>query len=102
MVRATDLDAQPSIPRQTIINRLDVGLDLAGDRVGRIAVAAQKKHERLMEARLNDAAEWLAVHIDPCLTPGIIVAKLRSRRAAKGVAKYSHSRHVEPSRELAG
>src|SRR5258708_36584772 len=102
MVRATDLDAQPSIPRQTIINRLDVGLDLAGDRVGRIAVAAQKKHERLMEARLNDAAEWLAVHINPCLATGIVVAKLCGCRPTKGVAKYSHPRQVEPSRELAG
>jgi len=44
--------------------------------VGRIAVAAQEEHERLTEARLNDTAEWLTVHIDPCFTPGIIVAKI--------------------------
>src|SRR6266851_8755354 len=54
-----------------------------------------------MEACLNDAAEWLTIHIDPCFAPGIVVAKLRGGRPAKGVTKYSHSRQIEASRELA-
>src|SRR5712692_8360144 len=88
--------------RQTIVNRLDVGQDLTADRVRRIAVVAHQEHERLMKACLNDAAEGLTVHIDPCLASGIVVAKLRGCRPTKGVTKYSHARHVEPSRELAG
>src|SRR6267143_412780 len=71
-------------------------------RVGRkIAVAAQEKHERLVDASLNDAAVQRAIHIDGCLAPGILRAELCSCRAAKRVAKYSHARHVEPCRELA-
>src|SRR5262249_6379225 len=103
MVRATDCDAEPSIRRQTIINRLDVGLDLTDFRVGRkIAVVAQEKHERLVDACLNDAAVQRTVHVDACLAPGILSAEVRSCRSAKRVAKYSHARHVEPTRELAG
>ena len=55
-----------------------------------------------MKASLNDAAEWLTVHIDPCLAPGIVVAELCGCRPTKGVTKYSDASHVEPSRELAG
>src|SRR5436305_1888583 len=85
-----------------IINRLDVGRDLTADRVGQIAVVAQEEHEWLMEACMNDAAEWLTVHIDACFAPGIVVAKLCGCRPAKGVTKYSHARQIKPSRKLAG
>src|SRR5207244_174492 len=73
MVRAADRDAEPCVRRQTIINRLDVGEDLPADRVGRSAVITQEDHERSLNAFLNDAAERLTVHIDPGLTPGIVV-----------------------------
>ena len=102
MVRATDRDAQPSIRRQAIINRLDIGSDLAVARVGRIAVVAQEKHERTRDARPNDATQWSAVDIDTCLAPGIVMAELCGRRPTEGVAEYSHARHVEPSRKRAG
>src|SRR5258708_19667066 len=67
-----------------------------------MTVVAQEKHERLMKACLNNAAEWLTVHIDPCLASGIVVTKLCGGRPTKGVTEYSHSRQVEPSRELTG
>src|SRR6202165_743804 len=103
MVWATDLNAYPSVRRQTIINRLDVGLDLTDLRVGRkIALATQEEHERLVDACLNDAAVQRTVHIDACLAPGILGAELCGLRPAKGMTEYSHPRHVEPSRELAG
>src|SRR6202165_4028776 len=99
MVWATDLNAYPSVRRQTIINRLDVGLDLTDLRVGRkIALAAQEEHERLADARLNDAAVQRTIHIDACLAPGIQGAELCGLLSAKGMNKYSHPRHGEPSR----
>src|ERR1700730_3336571 len=55
-----------------------------------------------MKARLNDAAERLTVHINPCLAPGICMAELCGCCPTKGVTKYSHARHVEPSRESSG
>src|SRR5437867_4284376 len=77
MVRATDHDAWPSVSRQTIVNRSNVGPDLAAIRVGRyIAVVAQEEHERLVDPCLNDAAHWSTVNIDAGLTPGIVVAEL--------------------------
>src|SRR5712692_3979284 len=102
MVRATDGDAQPSIRRQTIVNRLDAGQDLTADRIGRMAVVAQEEHERSMDAFLNDAAERATVHIDPGLAPGIVVAELCGCRPTKGVAKRSHARQIEPARKPAG
>src|SRR3989442_3471904 len=54
-----------------------------------------------MKARPDDAAEWLTVHIDPCLASGILVAELRGCGPTKGVAKYSHPGQVEPSSKLA-
>src|SRR5467141_637755 len=65
-------------------------------------MATQEKHERLVDACLNDAAVQRTVHIDACLAPGILGAELCSSRATKRVAEYSHVRHVEPTRELAG
>src|SRR5260370_1837211 len=100
MVRATNRDSQPSIRRQTIINRLDVCFDLTSDRVGRITVVAQEEHEGLMEACLNDAAEWLTVHIDPCFAPGIVVAKLCGGPPPKGGATTSPCPLSWPSRIL--
>src|SRR5207249_10457681 len=55
VVRAADRDAQPAVRRQTIINRLDVGLDRTALRVGRAAVLAQEKHEWPRDAVSNDA-----------------------------------------------
>src|SRR5207245_2525 len=75
---------------------------LAVARVGRIALVAQEKHERTRDARPNDATQWSAVHIDPRLAPGIVMAELCGRRPTEGVAEYSHARHVEPSRKRAG
>src|SRR5690348_7132671 len=73
MIRAANHDAQPSIRRQSIVNRLDVGHDLTDLRIGRkIALAAQQEHERLVDARLNDAAVQGTIHIDACLAPGIL------------------------------
>src|SRR5713226_2004762 len=102
MVRPPDRDAQPSLRRQTIINRLDVGPNLTATRVGRLAVVAQEEHERLMKAVLYDAAEWLTVHIDPCLAPGIVMAKLCGCRPTKRVTKHSDAHQVEAPLEPAG
>src|SRR6266566_3358729 len=101
MVCATNLDQQSSVRRQTIINRLDVGLDLAALRVGR-ALVAEEKHKGLVQTCLNDAAKWATVHIDARLAPGILRAELCGLRPTKGVTEYSHPRHVESPRELAG
>src|SRR5207237_7744866 len=79
MVRATDRDAHPSIRRQAIIYRLDIGSDLAVARVGRIAVVAQEKHERTRDARPNDATQCSTVDIDTCLAAGIVMAELSGR-----------------------
>ena len=70
-------------------------------RVGLPTVVAQQEHEWPMDACLNDAAVRSAVHIDPCLAPGILVAKLRCCRSSKGMTKDSHSGNVQPSCELA-
>src|SRR5438105_3428385 len=101
MVRAADRDTQPSLPRQTVVNRLDVPPDPARLRIGPMDLVAQYEHERLMQALPNHAAEWLPVHIDACLAPQIVVAKLQRCCPAKGVAKHSHARHVETAREPA-
>jgi hypothetical protein len=101
MVRAADLDQQSSVPRQTIINRLDVGLDLTALQVGRVLVA-QEEHEGLVQTRLNDAAKWTAIHIDARLAPRMLRAELCGLRPAKGVTEYPRARHVEPPRKLAG
>src|SRR6267154_3096714 len=76
MICAADRDLQPPVRWQVIINRLNVGLDLTGLRVGFAAVVAEDEHEGLMETFLNHAAERLAVQIDSGLTPGIVVAEL--------------------------
>src|SRR6266498_1376567 len=101
MVCAGDHDAQPSIRRQSIVNRLDVGHDLTADGIGRIAVVAQEEHERLMKALPHDAAEWLTVHVDARLAAGIVVAELKGGGPAERVAEDAHPRQVEPSREPA-
>src|SRR6266699_3302740 len=95
MVCATDLDQQSSVRRKPIINRLDVGLHLTSLRVGRVVVG-EEKHEGLVETCLNDAAKWTTVHVNARLAPGILRAELCGLRPAKGVAEYSHPRHVEP------
>ena len=52
-----------SVRRQTIVNRLDVGHDLAGFGIGLTVVVAHQEHEGLMKAGLNDAAERLSTSI---------------------------------------
>src|SRR4029077_1238567 len=101
MVRPADHDPQPSVRGQTIVNRLHVGQDVMALRVGLPTVVAQQEQERPIDASLNDAAVRSAVHIYPCLAPGILVAKLCCCRSSKGVAKDSNAGHVQPSSELA-
>src|SRR5947208_1005552 len=100
MIRAADGDEQPLIRRQTIVNGSDVAHDLPPLRLRFAMVIAQKKHEWPIDSCLNDAAEWSAVDIDACLASRIVVAELRSLRAAEGVAKDSHPRHVEAAGEF--
>jgi hypothetical protein len=69
--------------------------------LGRVMVA-EKEHEWLFDASLNDATERTTVHIDSRLASGILRAELRGLRPTKGMPEYSHPRHVEPPRELAG
>src|SRR5438445_13172994 len=102
MVRPADHDPQLSVRRQTIVNRSHVGQDVTALRVRLPTMVAQQEQEWPMDACLNDAAVRSAVHIDPCLAPGILMAKLCCGRSSKGVTKDSHSGHVQPSRELAG
>src|SRR6266403_1780810 len=83
MVRATNLQQRPSIRRQTIVNRSDVGHDLTALRLGLTTVVAQKEHKRPVDPRLNNAAVWSAVHIDACFAPGILVADMSVCRSAK-------------------
>src|SRR5438034_11797470 len=64
MVRATNLYERPSIRRQAIVNRMQVGRDLTAFRVGLMAVVAQQEHERPPDPCLNHAAVGSAVHID--------------------------------------
>src|SRR6267142_6177058 len=101
MICAADCDLQPPVRWQVIVNGLNVGLDLTGLRVGFAAVVAEDEHEWLMETLLNHAAERLAVHINPGLTPGIVVAELKGCRSTKGMTKYSDLRHVQARLELA-
>ena len=61
----------------------------------------QQKHEGFRKARLNDAAQRRSVDVDSCLTSRIVVAELQCLRATKGVAKHTHARHVEATRERA-
>src|SRR5215831_5472203 len=102
MVRAADRDVRPSIHRKTIINRLQVGPDLVGLRVGLVAVVTQKDHEWPVDSCLNDTAVGSAVHVDPCLAPAIFLAEFEGCRTSEGMPKNSYARHVQPSRELAG
>src|SRR5204862_6356806 len=53
---ALDRHAQPAVGRDSVVDGLDVPLDLNGGRVGFIAVVAEKEHEWLCEPFLNDAA----------------------------------------------
>src|SRR5216117_3657703 len=82
MVRATNLYERPSIRRQAIVNRMQVGRDLTAFRVGLMAVVAQQEHERPRTSNLR--------------------GKQCGCGAAKGVAEDSYAGQVEPSRELAG
>src|SRR5882762_8923010 len=100
MICAADGDLQPSARRQVIINRLNVGLDLTGLRVGFAAVVAEDEHERLMETSLNDTAERLTIDIDSGLAPRIVMAELQRSRPTKRVAKHSDPRHVQAPLEL--
>ena len=102
MMRTADCKALPSIRRQTIINRLNVGPDLLALRVGLAAVIAEKKHEWLMDPLRNDVAEGSAVQINACLAPRVVVAKLQSRGATERMPQEADPRQIEPSRKLAG
>src|SRR5256885_6338984 len=102
MVRAADRDAQPAVRRQAIIDRLNVGLDLAVCRVGRLAVVAQQEHERPTDTLTNDAAQRRTVHIDAGAAPGIVMAELRGGRPSQGMAEHSYARQVESPGEPAG
>ena len=102
MVRTADHDAQPSIRRQTIVNRLDVHHDLTVFRGGRkITVVAQEEHERCLNTCLNDATDRSTVNIDAGLAPGIVAAELQGLRTSKGMPEYADACQVEASRELA-
>ena len=101
MVRTTDRDAVPGICWKTIVDRLDVGVDLTADRVGRIAVVAQEEHERLAQALLNDGAKGLAVDVNPRRAPGIVVAELCGRCSTERMTEDAHALQVEPSSEPA-
>src|SRR5712672_1714053 len=94
MICAADRDLEPPVRWQVIVNRLDVGLDLMGLCVGFAAVVAEDEHERLMETFLNHAAERLAVHINPGLTPRIVVFLFQGWRSTERMTEYSDPRHV--------
>ena len=65
-------------------------------------MVAEEKHERLREARLNDAAVGRTVNVDAGLAPSIVVAELRRCRPAKRVTEYADARQVEPPGQRAG
>src|SRR5437660_8100166 len=67
-----------------------------------VAMVAQQKHEWPINTCLNNAAVWRAVHIDPGLASGILVAKLSGCSPAKGMAEHADARHVKLFGELAG
>src|SRR2546421_12841262 len=64
MIRAVDHDAQPSVLRQTLINRLNVGEYLTSLRIRRkVTMVAQEKHEWRVDACLKDTAVQRTVDI---------------------------------------
>src|SRR6267378_4642334 len=65
-------------------------------------MVAEDKHERLLEALLNDAAVGSAINIDPRLAAGIVMTELQRRCAAERMPKHAEPLHIQPARKLAG